>query len=346
MSSIKTVTQNITVSQKALQEIVGKNVAQKGSWVGETGLRFDFANPKALTFEQIQQVEKLVNKYIADKMEISKKEMPIDEAKKTGAMALFGEKYGDIVRVVNMGGISIELCGGTHTANTKNISSLAIYSCESKGSNVYRIEAATSDKIESTLYNIIKPYNDEMIKLLMKARGILEEARNEGIKLEFDVEINNDKPTSYKDIIFNKNQLQYIQQEVKDLEKKFFDMKEKKTLENLDIYLENLKDYNGTMGIVMQVENKDVNLLKSIADSLVNKVGECFVFFANVKDNGSINFIARSTNRINAGLIVKDASVSSEGNGGGSPTFAQGGGKTTSALDKIFEHVEKVLRNE
>ena len=123
-------------------------------------------------------------------------------------------------------------------------------------------------------------------------------------------------------------------------------MKEKKTLENLDIYLENLKDYNGTMGIVMQVENKDVNLLKSIADSLVNKVGECFVFFANVKDNGSINFIARSTNRINAGLIVKDASVSSEGNGGGSPTFAQGGGKTTSALDKIFEHVEKVLRNE
>jgi len=123
-------------------------------------------------------------------------------------------------------------------------------------------------------------------------------------------------------------------------------MKEKKTLENLDIYLEQLKDYNGTMGIIMEVRNKDVNLLKSIADSLVNKIGECFVFFANVKENGSINFLARSTNRVNAGLIVKDASISSDGNGGGSPTFAQGGGKNTESLEKIFEHVEKVLRNE
>ena len=218
--------------------------------------------------------------------------------------------------------------------------------CESKGSNIYRIEAATADKIENVLYEVIKPYNDETIKLLMKARGILEEARNEGIKLDFNVDIDNDKPTSYKDIIYNKNQLQYVQQEVKELEKKFFELKEKQTLENLDIYLEHLKDYNGTMGIIMEVKDKDINLLKSIADSLVNKVGECFVFFANVKENGSINFLARSTNRVNAGLIVKDAAVSSDGNGGGSPTFAQGGGKNQDALAKIYEHVEKVLRNE
>ena len=96
----------------------------------------------------------------------------------------------------------------------------------------------------------------------------------------------------------------------------------------------------------MEVENKDINLLKSIADSLVNKVGECFVFFANIKENGTINFIARSTNRINAGLIVKDAAVSSNGNGGGSPTFAQGGGKSLEALQKIYDHIEKVLNNE
>ena len=185
-----------------------------------------------------------------------------------------------------------------------------------------------------------------MIKLLMKAREILEEARNEGIQLKFDVEINNDKPTSYKDIIYNKNELQYVQQEVKELEKKFFEQKEKKTLENLDIYMEHLKDYNGTKGIIMEVKNKDVNLLKSIADNLVNQIGECFVFFANIKDNGSINFLARSTNRVHAGLIVKDAAVSSDGNGGGSPTFAQGGGKNTHALEKIYEHIEKVLNNE
>ena len=96
----------------------------------------------------------------------------------------------------------------------------------------------------------------------------------------------------------------------------------------------------------MEVKDKDINLLKSIADSLVNKVGECFVFFANVKENGSINFLARSTNRINAGLIVKDAAVSSNGNGGGSPTFAQGGGKNIEALEEIYKHIEKVLNNE
>ena len=282
---------------------------------------------------------------IKEELIVSTEIMPIDKAKQLGAMALFNEKYGDSVRVVKIGK-SLELCGGTHASNTKDIKSLAIYSCESKGSNIFRIEAATGDKIENILYNIIKPYNDEMIKLLMKARGILEEARNEGIKLEFNIDIDNEKQTSYKDIIYNKNQLQYVQQEVKELEKKYFELKEKQTLENLDIYLEHLKDYNGTMGIIMEVKDKDINLLKSIADSLVNKVGECFVFFANVKENGSINFLARSTNRINAGLIVKDAAVSSEGNGGGSPTFAQGGGKNTDALEAIYKHIEKVLNNE
>ena len=180
----------------------------------------------------------------------------------------------------------------------------------------------------------------------MKAIDILEKAKSEGFVLEFDVNIENNKPTSYKDIIFNKNQLQYIQQEVRDLEKKYAALKEKQTLENLDIYLEHLKDYNGNLGIIMEVKNKDVALLKTIADNLVNKVGECFVFFANVKDDGSINFIARSTNNINAGLIVKDAAISSSGNGGGSQTFAQGGGKNTDSLNKIYEHIEKVLRNE
>ena len=123
-------------------------------------------------------------------------------------------------------------------------------------------------------------------------------------------------------------------------------LKEKKTLENLDIYLENLKDYNGTAGIIMEVYDKDINLLKSVADNIVNKVGECFVFFANIKENGSINFLARSTSKVNAGLIVKNASIASEGNGGGSPTFAQGGGKNTTALKEIFNHVEKVLSDE
>ena len=96
----------------------------------------------------------------------------------------------------------------------------------------------------------------------------------------------------------------------------------------------------------MELKNKDINLLKSIADSLVNEMGEGLVFFANVKDDGSVNFICRSTCKANAGLLVKDASVSSNGNGGGSPTFTQGGGKNTDSLEAIFKHIEKVLTDE
>ena len=336
---------SVHILQYALQQVVSDTIKQAGSYVDDEKLRFDFTYAGKMTDDKLLEVEKFANDMIEQDIIVSTEVMPLDKAKKLGAMALFSEKYGETVRVVKIGK-SIELCGGTHTPNTKNIKHLAVCSCESKGSNVYRIEAVTADKIEVALYNIIKPYNDEMIKLLMKAREILEEARNEGIKLDFNVEIDNEKPVSYKDIIFNKNELQYVQQEVKDLEKKYFELKEKRTLENLDIYLEKLQDYNGTMGIIMELHNKDVNLLKSIADSIVNKVGECFVFFANIKDNGSINFLARSTNRVNAGLIVKDAAISSDGNGGGSPTFAQGGGKNTAALAKIYEHIEKVLRNE
>lgn len=336
---------SVHILQYALQQVVSDTIKQAGSYVDDEKLRFDFTYAGKMTDDKLLEVEKFANDMIEQDIIVSTEVMPLDKAKKLGAMALFSEKYGETVRVVKIGK-SIELCGGTHTPNTKNIKHLAICSCESKGSNVYRIEAVTADKIEVTLYNIIKPYNDEMIKLLMKAREILEEARNEGIKLDFNVEIDNKKPVSYKDIIFNKNELQYVQQEVKDLEKKYFELKEKRTLENLDIYLEKLQDYNGTMGIIMELHNKDVNLLKSIADSIVNKVGECFVFFANIKDNGSINFLARSTNRVNAGLIVKDAAISSDGNGGGSPTFAQGGGKNTATLAEIYEHIEKVLRNE
>lgn len=336
---------SVHILQYALQQVVSDTIKQAGSYVDDEKLRFDFTYAGKMTDDKLLEVEKFANDMIEQDIIVSTEVMPLDKAKKLGAMALFSEKYGETVRVVKIGK-SIELCGGTHTPNTKNIKHLAICSCESKGSNVYRIEAVTADKIEVALYNIIKQYNDEMIKLLMKAREILEEARNEGIKLDFNVEIDNEKPVSYKDIIFNKNELQYVQQEVKDLEKKYFELKEKRTLENLDIYLEKLQDYNGTMGIIMELHNKDVNLLKSIADSIVNKVGECFVFFANIKDNGSINFLARSTNRVNAGLIVKDAAISSDGNGGGSPTFAQGGGKNTAALAKIYEHIEKVLRNE
>lgn len=336
---------SVHMLQYALQQCVSSQIRQAGSYVDGDKLRFDFTYAGKMTDDKIIEVENFVNEMINKHIIISTEVMPIDKAKQIGAMALFNEKYGDIVRVVKIGK-SIELCGGTHATNTKDIQRFAIYSYESKGSNLYRIEATTGNKVEDTLFNIIKPYNDEMIKLLIKAKEIIEEAKGVGIHLEFDVDINHDKPESYKDIIFNRNELQYVQSEMRDLEKKYRDLREKQVLSNLDIYREHIKDYNGTFGLLMTVENKDINLLKSVADAMIDEMGTGFVFFANIKEDGSINFLARSSCHVNSGLIVKDAAMSSLGNGGGSPTFAQGGGKTKDALPKIYTHIEKVLKNE
>lgn len=336
---------SVHMLQYALQQCVSSQIKQAGSYVDGDRLRFDFTYAGRMTDDKIIEVENFVNDMIDKHLIISTEVMPFDKAKELGAMALFGEKYGDMVRVVKIGK-SMELCGGTHASNTKDIGQFAIYSYESKGSNLYRIEAVTGARIDSTLFDVIKPYNDEMIKLLVRSKDIIDEAREYGIQLAFDVEIDHSAPTSYKDIIFNRNELHYIQQEVRDLEKKYYDLREKQVLSNLDIYREHVKDYHGTLGLVMEVHNKDMDLLKSICDAMIDEMGEGFIFFANVKDDHSVNFLARSKCHVNSGLIVKDASVSSMGNGGGSPTFAQGGGKTTEKLPEIFKHIEKVLNNE
>lgn len=336
---------SVHMLQYALQQTVSNTIKQAGSYVDDERLRFDFNYSGKMTDEKLLEVEKFVNEMINENIIVSTEIMPLDKAKKLGAMALFSEKYGKNVRVVKIGK-SIELCGGTHATNTKEIEKFAIYNCESKGSNIYRIEATTGSKIESIIYDTIKPYTDEKVKLLIKAREILEEARKNGIKLEFDVDINNDKPESYKDIIFNRNELQYVHQEVKDLEKKYFEIKEKQTLQNLDIYREHIKVINDVKTLIMKLDNKDTNLLKSIADELINEMNNAFIFFINIKEDNSVNFIAKSTSFVNAGLIVKDASISSNGNGGGSPKFAQGGGKTSENIDEIIKHIEKVINNE
>ena len=333
---------SVHILQYALQQNVSKSIHQAGSYVDSDKLRFDFNYTGKMTDDKILEVEKFINDMAHENIIVSTEVMPIDKAKELGAMALFSEKYGDMVRVVKIGK-SIELCGGTHVSNTSEIKNLAITACESKGSNVYRIEAVTNDKIESTLIDTIAPYNDEKIKLLMKAREILDEAKQSGIKLEFDVDINTDTPSSYKDIIYNKNELQYVHDEVKELEKKYFSLKEKSVLQNLDIYRENIKDINGINILIMKIENKDINLLKSIADTLINENSNGFIFFINEKEDGSVNFIAKSNSKVNAGFVVKTISNLYNGNGGGSPTFAQGGAKEIDS--NIIDEVEKVINN-
>lgn len=334
---------SVHLLQYALQTVVDKDIRQAGSYVDEFKLRFDFTCPSKISDEEIVKTEEVVNNIIKKGVITSTEIMPLDKAKELGALALFGEKYSDTVRVVKIDK-SIELCGGTHISNTKDIKKFAIYNFESKGSNTYRIEAVTNNRLEATLFDVIKPYNDEMVKLLIKAKEILNLATKQGINLNFDVEIDNSTPTSYKDIIYNQNELNYIQSEVKALEKNYNNEIERLTLNNLDIYLDRTKEINNKKFLYLELDNIEMFLVKAIADNLCNKFTSVLVFISNIKEDNSVNFIVRnSIKTINAGYIIKSVTTAFNGNGGGSATFAQGGIKDKTHLKEIKKIIEDIL---
>ncbi len=328
---------SVHLLQKSLQQILSNNIHQAGSYVDDERLRFDFTFTGKIKDEDIIKVEQLCNDKITANKEVIIIEMPLEEAKKMGAMALFSEKYKDIVRVVTIGD-SIELCGGTHVTNSGDIKRLAITRLESKGSNVYRIEAATNDNIPKMLGEIVKTYKDDIKKLLDKAKTIIDNANNEGINLFFDLTIDEIDLKSYQDVIVYKNRLEYVQSAVKNLEKEYSEEKIKKFSNKLDIFINDIEEINNKKVIIKRVDNYDMETLKSIIDNLMVQIKEGLIFIANVKGN-NVNFVCRSNISINAGTLVKEASIKSNGNGGGSPTFAQGGGKTSEYLEEIFNDI-------
>ena len=330
---------SVHILQKTLQEVLSSNIHQAGSYVDNERLRFDFTYTGKIYEEQAVEIEKAVNEKISQNIDTVIREMPLEEAKKLGAMALFNEKYKDVVRVVQIGD-SIELCGGTHVKNTSEIEKFAIIKLESKGSNLYRIEATTKHNIEQLVGEVVKSYTEEIRKYLSKAKSILDEAQSLGIDLEFNVVLDQEGTSSYKDIIYSKNELGYVQNEVRLLEKKLKDEKVKLESNNIDGYLNNVEEINGVKAVLLKTSGKETNVLKSLADALINMLGKSLVFIANVND-GNVMFICRSSCDIHAGLTVKRASQLSDGNGGGSPTFAQGGGKTIENLDKIFNLIRE-----
>ena len=259
-------------------------------------------------------------------------------------MALFEDKYGDVVRLVTIGP-SIELCGGTHVSNTKEIEKFAIASIENKGSDTFRVTAATSGGITKLLTEENKKYNDEMIKLLSKVRKIVEEAKSLDIDLKFNFNINNDIPSSYKDIVINKNELDTLREEVKKLEKEYNTKKSEKSVSDLSSFLEVKEDINGINVVISITNGYDIPVLKNIVSNLSNQIDNSFILLANVNDDNSVNYIAKSTTeKVHAGNIVKDLSVRSLGNGGGSNSFAQGGGKDATIVSKLLLNVKKELR--
>lgn len=334
--------------QKSLQEVLGDEVHQAGSFVDNETLRFDFTYTGKIHDDSIIEVERKVNEKIDACYFADIKEMSIEKAKETGAMALFGEKYGDKVRVVKFGP-SVELCGGTHVTNTGNIRRFAIKSIESKGLNVYRIEAVCDTNLEIELFKIIKPYNDEMILLLKKAKKIVADAKEDGIDLTLDIQISNERPTCYKDILENKGEVERLRKQIADLDKKYKEELTSKALSKTDEYVND--KVSGIYGdvVIKEFNNEDMTTLKQLAGSICAKLENGIVFLVNVKED-SLNFVAKENDllkdKFNVGMLIKDVSKIAEGNGGGSSTFAQGGGTNPFKLDMILAYVNQKIVKE
>ena len=298
--------------QKALKTVLGAHVEQKGSLVNPTRLRFDFAHFQAMTAEEIAEVEALVNKEIQEALPVTTQVMGIEEAKKTGAMALFGEKYGDEVRVVSMGDFSVELCGGTHVANTANITLFKIVSEAGVAAGVRRIEALTGN-------NVIEYYRQMEENLHTIAKTL---------------------KTSPAEI---PEKIAHLQKEVKELQSENESLKSKMAQDSLGNVMDQVVEVKGVKVLAAAVDGVDMNGLRDLGDQLKEKLGEGVVVLASAKD-GKVSLLAMATQGAmdkgaHAGNLIKAAAAIVGGGGGGRPNMAQAGGKNP---DKIPEAIAKI----
>jgi len=321
----------------ALREVVGSHVSQQGSNVSSDALRFDFNNYDNLTDEELLKVEKLVNEKINEKTDVIVLEKTIDEAKEMGAIAEFGEKYDDKVRVVNMG-YTVDLCGGTHVSNIGDIKKLAIASIESKGSGIYRIVAHANDAVEN-IRNQFVGFHKEMDKLMDKVEKILVDAKSKNIELEFDFERNEHITGSYQDIINKRKEFAFLGELVRELDKKYNLLLKEQVFSIVDQLVSQAVDNK----LVVKLEGIDKNSLKPLTDRLLDKLPNGFVFIANDMSN-KVTFIAKSANKeYHAGNICKAAAMIAGGNGGGRPDMAQAGGKDVTKIEEALNKVREMI---
>lgn len=324
--------------QKALQVVLGDHVHQQGQQVTANYVRFDFNNYNALTDEEILKIEALVNQMIQENHPVEVKNLPIEEAKKLGAMALFGEKYGDIVRVVDMN-VSKEFCGGTHVATTKDIEEFMINSYESIGSGIFRITASTSKDAFNYLKSQLENSFSDAYKLEAKAKKLIGDAKTEGITLTKTVNFVEPTTKGYKYVLDLRVNIQKCQEELHNLDKELQEKKKQKAFGNLDSYKEFIKDNK----LVCEVKNIDKGLLKETAKMLEANLGVDVVFLA-YKDVNSLTFVCSSkTKDYSAVDVVRKATAITQGGGGGKPDLAQAGGKDVSKLDDAMQAVKEYL---
>ncbi len=326
---------------EALRKVVGTHVSQQGSNVSDECLRFDFNNFTLLTSEQLLEVEKLVNEQIANALNVNIFETELEEAKKLGVQAMFGEKYGKIVRVVDME-FSKELCGGTHVNNTKEIKTFAILSNESKGSGIFRITAATGDNVKKIITNELASIINECNTLFNKANEIIMLAKEKNIILNYKVPSLPQIEPTYQTILNYRYFLEQLKEDVKALDKNYNKQLNDKSSISMEIFLENVLEINKINVIIQKVDNIEVHQAKDLVDRLADKLGKSVIVLAIVTDK--VVFIVKSTvKEVNAGAIAKMAAIVTSGNGGGRPDFAQAGGKDITKVEEALENVKEEI---
>lgn len=304
--------------QKALREVLGTHVEQKGSYQDAGRTRFDFSHFQAMTKEEIRQVEDLVNEQIAAGLDVVTDVMTIEEARKTGAMALFGEKYGDKVRVVRMGDFSIELCGGTHVKNTLQIGQFKILSETGVAAGVRRIEALTGDNVRRYYENLEKEMNEaaELVKAT---------------------------PATLKEHI------ESLQKELKEAKSENESLKAKEARESLGNVMDNVTEVNGVKFVAAHVAGVDMNELRNLGDDLKAKTNGVVVLISD-KD-GKVSIIAMASDDAmakgaHAGNLIRAIAKEVGGGGGGRPNMAQAGGKNPAGIDSALTLAKTALEGQ
>jgi len=303
---------------QALKDVLGSHVNQAGSLVNENRLRFDFSHFGQVTKEELSQIEKIVNEKIWEGISVAIDLKPIAEAKEMGAMALFGEKYGDIVRVVQVGDYSIELCGGCHVQNTAEIGLFKIASESGIGAGTRRIEAVTGKRAYEEL-------NDQL--------AILEQAASE-------------LKSNTKDV---PKRIASLQADLKEVQRENESLLAKLSQAEAGSILEKVTEVGGVKVLTEKVNAKDMNHLRTMVDDLKVKLGSAVIVLGAVQ-NGKVNISAGVTKDViekglHAGKLVKQAAEICGGGGGGRPDMAQAGGKQPEKLEEALETVEESVKS-
>ena len=323
---------------EALREVGGKHILQQGSYVSDKFLRFDFNNYSMFSSDDLLKIEAIVNEKIKEHIDVTTKVLPIEEAKKLGAQAVFGEKYGDKVRVVDMD-YSKEFCGGCHVKNTKDIEKFAILSIESKGSGIFRIEAASKVNIKLALEERLANTLNEMKQLEERIKSYKAELKDnsESLKAPEFVE-------SYKYVLDVKEYVAKLKEDAKQLEKKLSQLKKSSSKMDVSDYAGKFEVANGINYLVRKFDNESLDSLKDLADNLVEKKDSSVVLFANVVGDKVIFVCKNKVNTLSAGTLVKEAAIVTSGNGGGRADFAQAGGKNASKVDDALNKVIEIIK--